>query len=625
MGSGTNALPLSIPVTGLSPGVAYHFRVAASNSPVAVYGNDQSFTTPAGLPGVVYNCTEAALRAAMAGGGTVTFACDGTITLASTITNTVNVTLDGSGHSITITGPGAFHVSSGSTLGLVALKIANCSVIQMMGGGIFNDGGTLNLVNVVFQNNWANYGFGGAIYNLGVLNATNCIFDSNGANTWYLVPSPPPPAAVGGAIFGGAVNLQQCLFTNNQAIGAIGLVMLSTALPGVEAYGGAIYAGSLVADSCTFVNNSAMGGRGADGPSGGIGGGFPGYSAGDGAAAYGGAICGGTVTASRCLFGNNAASGGRGGAGGAGAQGNGTGGTGGRGGNGASAYGGALYGGSGSTLVNCTLVANTASAGGGGIGGNGGPATYPWGHGGDGGAGGNGGPSAFGGAINGAATLVNCTVVFGLASGGGGGAGGAGGYSGGGSGSAGAPGTSGSAGGGGISGATLVNTLLATNSPGNCSGCGDGGHNLSSDTSCAFTNVGSLNNTDAKLGPLANNGGPTLTMALLPGSPAIDAGDTSLAPATDQRGFPRPVGPAVDIGAYELCYRPVLRISPPQAGAIIIQAFGTNGQVCRLLTSTNCSSWLAIGTNQIGTNETVLFQVNCTPGGACRFYRLVTP
>jgi hypothetical protein len=56
---------------------------------------------------------------------------------------------------------------------------------------------------------------------------------------------------------------------------------------------------------------------------------------------------------------------------------------------------------------------------------------------------------------------------------------------------------------------------------------------------------------DPKLGPLADNGGPTLTMALLPGSPAIDAGNTSLAPATDQRGFPRPAGLAADIGAFE--------------------------------------------------------------------------
>jgi hypothetical protein len=58
------------------------------------------------------------------------------------------------------------------------------------------------------------------------------------------------------------------------------------------------------------------------------------------------------------------------------------------------------------------------------------------------------------------------------------------------------------------------------------------------------------------LGPLADNGGPTQTMALLPGSPAIDAGDDSvlgppLALATDQRGMPRRSGAHVDIGAYE--------------------------------------------------------------------------
>jgi hypothetical protein len=56
---------------------------------------------------------------------------------------------------------------------------------------------------------------------------------------------------------------------------------------------------------------------------------------------------------------------------------------------------------------------------------------------------------------------------------------------------------------------------------------------------------------DPRLGPLADNGGPTFTMALLPGSPAIDAGDDTLT-GTDQRGFPRKSGAHVDIGAFEL-------------------------------------------------------------------------
>jgi hypothetical protein len=53
------------------------------------------------------------------------------------------------------------------------------------------------------------------------------------------------------------------------------------------------------------------------------------------------------------------------------------------------------------------------------------------------------------------------------------------------------------------------------------------------------------------LGPLQNNGGPTPTTALLPGSPAIDAGNNAGAPATDQRGAHRIVNNTIDIGAFE--------------------------------------------------------------------------
>ena len=59
--------------------------------------------------------------------------------------------------------------------------------------------------------------------------------------------------------------------------------------------------------------------------------------------------------------------------------------------------------------------------------------------------------------------------------------------------------------------------------------------------------------TNPKLGPLQDNGGPTQTVALLVGSPAIDATPTtsSTPKTTDQRGAPRPVGKGEDIGAYE--------------------------------------------------------------------------
>ena len=63
---------------------------------------------------------------------------------------------------------------------------------------------------------------------------------------------------------------------------------------------------------------------------------------------------------------------------------------------------------------------------------------------------------------------------------------------------------------------------------------------------------GNVVGLDPKLGPLANNGGLTLTMALLTGSPAINAGTSTDAPTTDQRGLPRPSGAAVDIGAFEV-------------------------------------------------------------------------
>ncbi len=61
---------------------------------------------------------------------------------------------------------------------------------------------------------------------------------------------------------------------------------------------------------------------------------------------------------------------------------------------------------------------------------------------------------------------------------------------------------------------------------------------------------------DAQLTGISDNGGPTQTSALLPGSPAIDTGDATGAPSTDQRGLPR-FG-AVDVGAFEVQGQPMV-------------------------------------------------------------------
>ena len=111
--------------------------------------------------------------------------------------------------------------------------------------------------------------------------------------------------------------------------------------------------------------------------------------------------------------------------------------------------------------------------------------------------------------------------------------------------------------------ATLQNSIVANNSGKDCGGTITSlGYNLSSDGSCKFNGPGDMNNTNPLLGPLKNNGGPTQTQALLPGSPAIDAGDPSGCRdskgnllKTDQRGMPRPDKEdktGCDIGAYEL-------------------------------------------------------------------------
>jgi hypothetical protein len=131
--------------------------------------------------------------------------------------------------------------------------------------------------------------------------------------------------------------------------------------------------------------------------------------------------------------------------------------------------------------------------------------------------------------------------------------------------------------------ATLRNTIVANNTASTYANClaniTNGGNNLDSGTSCSWGSAnGSLSNTNPLLVALANYGGSTQTMALLPGSPAIDGvtyNAPNSSPATDQRGVARPQGAAHDIGAYESRGFTLTKTAGDSQSATINTAFAT--------------------------------------------------
>jgi hypothetical protein len=612
-------------------------------------------------PSVLTNLTQGSLEAAIKLGQPVTFTVDGAIQLTNTVVITSDATLDASERTISLNANSLFRhfvVTSGATLRLVNLTLANGRFVGANGG--------------VNQNGLP--GFGGSILGAGAnLQLIGCQFTNNStlggnggtsiAPTGATFASTDGASAYGGAVYvaNGSLVATNCLFANNSAAGGHGQSANIYTAPGWDAFGGAVYstnsATTLV--GVTFTNNAVRAGDC-----------FGGRAAAGGGRSWGGAFASesGTAVIRDCVLSYNQAVGST-------QSGYGIGTTG-------SANGGALFLKAGSLQVESSFLSANTAIGGGGIArdageisayGNGGAVFVQSGtlelrdstlafnlaSGGDAlrdpafsstAGSGAGGCIWTGGTLD----MVNCTLTQNTARGGG---------------------TSVSSwfpiyGGYGYGGAIAIgdrgvlrllnstvagNSALPSNPPGGAQGYGssiwlqsgkasasvtnvilacaasqtnisgtisDGGHNLCSDASAALTMSTSRNSIDPMLGPLADNGGPTPTLALLPGSPAIDAGDDSVAPAVDQRGIARPQGLASDIGAFELT--PKFTLTHDAAGVTWLDCSFPASRTNSISASTNLTDWIPLGTIVSDPSGSFRFQDPDRSPYGHRFDRLQT-
>ncbi len=370
------------------------------------------------------------------------------------------------------------------------------------GGGIANSG-KLSVADSTFSGNSATGGSGhdagsgggGGIENSGMFSVTGCTFSGN--STVGDSTNSAGDGDGGGVMNAGKGSVADSSFSSNSASGGFGLLASSGAGNG----GGIDNSGTLSVTGCTFSGNVATDTNVII------------------AYGYGGGLANtGTLSVANCTFSGNTAIGGFGG------------------------YGGGIANSGSLTAAGTTFSGNTAA----------GSASEFAGYG-EGGAIENSGTASitnstlngnsttsttgtFGGGIADSGTLSLTYVTSDQNS---------------------------AASGGGIGivsggqpAVDLIDSIFQNAQGGNIFGAsGDfhsSGHNLFSDDPGISLESTDLVNTAPLLGPLADNGGPTFTQALLPGSPALDAGIAVAGVTTDQRGGSRPSTGATDIGAFEV-------------------------------------------------------------------------
>jgi hypothetical protein len=491
--------------------------------------------------------------------------------------NNDHTTLDAWGGGLASLGATGNVVITGSTLtGNLALggnggHFNNGYGSNAKGGAIYFGGGTLNIDGSRIDNNDATGGIGADTNDI-----SNQVNGGGGGS-----------AQGGGAyVAGGTVSINNTTFESCAATGGKAGNGQNSGNFGGESGGGGLYTlGSVTVTNSTFDLNSATGGRGGDsfGPDC-----FGAHESFDGGAARGGAILAdaGSLIINTATFASNSASGGNGGDGGKTNGGGGCAQT--QHGAGGLAYGGAITNNNAATMniKHATISLNSAQAGNSGVNQSG--ASLP-------------------------ARLVAEGTGGGIRVG---------------------PGS-----------VTLENTIIAGNTAANGTGDTTGapiagpnvdgavtsnGHNLlgTATEATGFTGTDDQTGANPMLMALASNGGPTQTMALTPGSPAIDKGVAAGA-TFDQRGMPRTVddpgvanaasGDGTDIGAYETEIPCVLECpgdittsnDPGDCGAIVTYT-EPSGAGCGTVTCDHPSG------SFFGVGETL---VTCTSsaGPTCNF------
>jgi len=454
----------------LQPDTLYHWRFHFHDSNNHdTFSADQTFRTlPAGQvtigSGTPGTCTAPNFQAALSTAKSIIFNCGAlpiTLTLTSPLPITSSLSIDG-GNKVTLDAGGAsrhFDVQGGAALTLTAITLVNGNSGSFCGGAIrVAASAHLTLSQARLLNNHSGVQAGAVCVQLGgSASITDSLFMSNHAGNHGGAIGNYGTAAISGSRF-----VSNTAPINGGAIDTTGLatVTTSTFVSNTAGFrGGGInnFVGVLTISDSSFISNTA--------------------------GAYGGGLSNdsnGTQVSSTTFTGNYS-----------------------------NDHGGGVQSSGTLTLTNSTLSTNHAKNNGGGV---------DW--------------------TTGAVfTLLNDTVV---------------------SNTAGAQGGNIYTGGAPNASIKLKNTLVAFGGPNNCDHTvATQGHNLESANSCGFSGSGDLRNAAPKIGPLQNNGGPTLTHLLKLGSPALDAGTNSGCPATDQRGVIRPQdgdgnGSAVcDIGAVE--------------------------------------------------------------------------